>query len=64
MTEAEVNAAVEKLVAAANEESEKASREYEEACRQKKYAAAENHTLRSSFLEEALETLKRIMRRC
>ena len=58
MTEAEVNAAVEKLVAAANEESEKASREYEEACRQKKYAAAENHTLRSSFLEEALETLK------
>ena len=43
---------------AANEESEKASREYEEACRQKKYAAAENHTLRSSFLEEALETLK------
>ena len=31
MTEAEVNAAVEKLVAAANEESEKASREYEEA---------------------------------
>ena len=59
MTEAEVNAAVEKLVAAANEESEKASREYEEACRQKKYAAAENHTLRSSFLEEALETLKK-----
>lgn len=58
MTEAEVNAAVEKLVAAANEESEKASREYEEDCRQKRYDAAENRTLRSSMLEEALATLK------
>lgn len=58
MTEEEVNAAVEKLVAAANEESEKAVREYEEACRQKRYAAAENRTLRSSFLEEALALLK------
>lgn len=58
MTEEEVNAAVEKLVAAANEESEKAVREYEEACRQKQYAAAENRTLRSSFLEEALALLK------
>lgn len=58
MTEEEVNAAVEKLVAAANEESEKAVREYEEACRQKRYGAAENRTLRSSFLEEALALLK------
>lgn len=58
MTEEEVNAAVEKLVTAANEESEKAVREYEEACRQKRYAAAENRTLRSSFLEEALALLK------
>ena len=58
MAEEEVNAAVEKLVAAANEESEKAVREYEEACRQKRYAAAENRTLRSSLLEEALALLK------
>ena len=58
MTEEEVNAAVDKLVSAANEESEKASREYEEACRQKRYAAAENRTLRSSSLEGALVVLK------
>ena len=58
MTEEEVNAAVEKLVAAANEESEEAVREYEEACRQKVYAAAENRTLRSSILTGALAQLK------
>lgn len=58
MTQEELTAAVNKLIAEANEESEKARRTMEEDCLEATYRAAENRTLASSALQEELEILQ------
>lgn len=58
MTEEELNKAVDKLISEANEESEAAKAEYEEACRSIRFRLLERRAYRSSILENALDALK------
>ena len=58
MTAEELEQAINKLIAEANEESEQAKREYEADCLAEKNRALARRTFRSSILEKLLETLK------
>lgn len=58
MTQEEFDAAVNKLIARANEQSGEAKAEYDEDCLAAKFGAMERRTLRSSILQNALDELK------
>ena len=58
MTAEELEQAINKLIAEANEESEQAKREYEADCLAEKNRALARRIFRSSILEKLLETLK------
>ena len=58
MTDEELEKAVNKLIAEANEESASAKKEYENDCLSEKYHMLARRTFRSSVLEKALAVLK------